>query len=424
MSLLLVAAMAAFCSVVSPPAGDDVGDVLWGSRNDTSAFLLQHRLESMGTSVVPDLFEILETGTFDAPSDRRTRTTALQRGAVLSALESMPRAVFRHLELRVREGMSSRARSVSFELLAGLGDSAELELLERVAASAGGRTLPRAARESYRDVLSKFVERDASTTARVQRRFARRHPSLFVPTIEALGRVHRKEVLETLVELLGVVPSVDTFVLREIASTAEELRAPFDDRLLVTVRDYLQCDDAGQVALAARAAGRLGDLQAVPMLIETLDREPTARPAATEALERLSALRLDVDSQAWRYWYEGELRWWTRSGSRNLDVLRSSNSSAILVALRDLSEHRIFRERSVGQILPLLRHCDPGVVEMAAATLGNLGAHEAVPELQTCIEHWDPGVQRTGCAALAQLTGLALPQEPDIWRRYLQLTYD
>ena len=113
--------------------------------------------------------------------------------------------------------------------------------------------------------------------------------------------------------------------------------------------------------------------------------------------------------------------WWTNESGVELERLQRAERKVLLRALDSLGRRRLFRERIVEKLFPLLTGIDPSVRKAACVALGNLGAPESVPALMQALEDRDPQVRRAASEALRSITGLAHPPEAGAWKTALQV---
>ena len=183
--------------------------------------------------------------------------------------------------------------------------------------------------------------------------------------------------------------------------------------------------DETAVLFATETLGELGDVEAVPELIELLEPADTAiSKAAYRALCGTTGRRLRHDLGAWEGWYLSELTWLRRDLPVLARALHGDDARVARTAVDELAAHPLFPDELAGELVLLLDSDDVQLAGSACAALGRLHARAAVPALVEVLDdrHADPATHVAARDALQQITGLELPLDAALWRRRLSRT--
>ncbi|MFL5260964.1 MAG: hypothetical protein ACJ79L_00990 [Anaeromyxobacteraceae bacterium] len=138
---------------------------------------------------------------------------------------------------------------------------------------------------------------------------------------DAVRRALAAELLGRAGDASALLPLAESVLDRDPAAARAALAAlaalrghPEFRPVLDRLRRALLGGDAERPAQAARALARLGDAEAVPLLVEGLRGGPQLAHACIEALEALTARRFGDDPAAWIAWWrahgaEGRAEW-------------------------------------------------------------------------------------------------------------------
>jgi HEAT repeat protein len=138
---------------------------------------------------------------------------------------------------------------------------------------------------------------------------------------DAVRRALAAELLGRAGDAAALLPLAEAVLDRDPAAARAALAAlaalrghPEFRPVLDRLRRALLGGDAARAAQAARALARLGDAEAVPLLVEGLRAGPQLARACVEALEALTARRFGDDAAAWIAWWrahraEGRAEW-------------------------------------------------------------------------------------------------------------------
>jgi HEAT repeat protein len=326
------------------------------------------------------------------------------RRAIVEALESMPSsAVLPSLRAAASdpEDIDSAGRTSWIDAFAVHGTLGDLDLvLDLTDELAADSRLHR----SLANYITAIATRDGRTPDRVARRLFQVESVHSAPLIQGLAMTGDPRALTTLASLLHDHPELDAVLLLQLGNGAEVAQAELPERLVTCARPFLQDLDTSLVREAATASGRLGDLGAIPELVELL--EHPSKPVAESAhwsLKRLTGLSFRADARRWQSWLVLEQRWWDEVFPGVENGLASDDHGEVFAALSKALTHRLYRDEVARAILPLLGDADPALVGYACMALGQLGSPLARVELEGLIESTTPEISTAASSALAVL---------------------
>ncbi|MEW6071986.1 MAG: hypothetical protein AB1726_05225 [Planctomycetota bacterium] len=380
---------------------------------------LADALERIRPAPVPLLFAVLDRGEVRVPALGaglvRHRLTAREGEVVARALAGAPPAALReHLEIVAGGPAAARAREIGLRLLGEVGDPADLALLVRLAAPAGGEgRLPHSRREAFEDAAWAVAARAPAGPGILLGLFAGEAPSLRAPLVRAIARSAHGDALRLLVRLLGRDPALDRAILAAVIRRAEWTPLPVDEDVREGVRSYLSAPDPDLVLLAVAAAGKLEDYAAVPILMEAIEAEdPNLRRSAFAALRHITRLTLRSDGDLWNRWYGMESAWWRDEATAAFAALREGEPREVVRAINSLAGRSLERHAVAGALLPCLEREESAVVAAACAALGKLGSRTAERELAGRLWDDDSAVVAAAAGALRAITAENPPPRP------------
>ena len=385
---------------------------------------LVEELRTIRPTPTASLFQVLGGGGIPAdwaPAGRGFVHLDRERvGSVRSVLLEATPAELRALLDDVAEGEPRmRFREAGVDVLGEIATAADLPLLWRLAGPLreGADVLPRSLLRHFEKALFRTLERDPGALGLLASAFEDVHAGLQSSVVDAVERLRSQEALETLAGYLNAFPRMDPIVLTAIARVAQSVPHPVGDGVPHRVRAFLSLSDPRLVVMAARAAGKLEDFDALPVLLELLERgDPDLRGGVLRALRDLTRLRFREDPRLWRDWYREESRWWAEESLGFLADLESPDPIVASRAIGEVSQRRLHRHQLAAALGECLVRPEPELVRVACEGLGQLGSRAAVPALTDCLEHSDEAVREAAWASLQRITGLELPPDPRLWR--------
>ena len=189
-------------------------------------------------------------------------------------------------------------------------------------------------------------------------------------------------------------------VLREGGET-------LDDFDLGRVRAYLNHDEPGCRAGAARVAGRTVDFEAARPLLDLLGDDATiVASAAHQALQDITDLRFGPSAQRWRVWYQREMHWWEHRGELLLETLPGLSRAHRITALNELASHPLQRRHIAPAVEPYLEDTDTPTVMMALSVLESAHARISIPRIEPLLVHPSEDVKLLASKVLSSLNRL------------------
>lgn len=356
------------------------------------------------TQTIPDLFaELVALG--PAVPGRPARAPGGARESVSAALAGQPLDALRaFLRAEVAADGGALERAVALELLARVGNAADLPLALDLARTPAGATEapPQTALEQ---TVVELLRRDARALEQLGGLLRFAPESLRPPLVRAAGSVPSAASLQLLTELL------DDAQLRVLALTqagrvlAAGVRPP-DERLVVRIERLLSGGGTVEQREAAVVLGKLGDFESVPDLIGLLEHgDRGVRENALWSLRQITGLKVGGNPKRWRGWYDAELGWWRAEAQRVFRLLHSGDQAQMVAAINEIAGRRYLRHDLARELTAALDSPSPEVLRMTCAALACLGSPTAVPELRARRDHPNAEVRRAVDRALAALTG-------------------
>ncbi len=214
-------------------------------------------------------------------------------------------------------------------------------------------------------------------------------------------------------QLLGEQPRADAYLLTRLMLVLREDGEALDDFDLGRVRAYLNHDEPGCRAGAARVAGRAVDFEAAEPLLELLgDDAAIVASAAHQALQDITDLRFGPSAQRWRLWYQREMDWWKDRGELLVDSLPGLSRAHRIVALNELASHPLQRRHIAPAVEPYLEDADSRTVMMALSVLESARAKTSVPRIEPLLTHPSDDVRLLASKVLASLDRLQRGASP------------
>lgn len=271
---------------------------------------------------------------------------------------------------------------------------------------------------AFLDALVAVVREDPNAVRAVD---MRRDPlALRRAMLRAVGASRDERGLEWMVGRLAD-PDLAPVALQEMARIApwaeREAVAPAARR----IRAFLDAPESSSRRHAMRALASLRDAGAVPRLIGLLESPVSGeRQCALSALQEVSGLRLPAEPDVWRTWHREEARWLTEDAAESLDRLDSDRDSEVVAAVREISEHGLYRDELSAPLSQVLaRAASPSVQREVCLALGRLRSRVAIAELLPALDDSDEVVRGAACAALTAITGIVLPPSRAAWEAAL-----
>lgn len=337
------------------------------------------------------------------------------------ALERAPmRAVIEHLARALDDEPTDQERLVILRILAGQGSAEGLDLVWRSASELGDLELGRpSVNRALREALVSILRRDRQSWTILEKRFEKLEPAACLALVEAIGAAGQARGMELLARSFTRGSPAPEHIAEAMAEL--ELACPWTlaGRTMEHCSPWLTSRASAECARAARLAGRLHALEALPTLIELASHvDGLVRRCAVDALRTMAGLPLDFDADAgaWSGWYERELTWKEERWEPLLETLVSDRTGPANEALRELAAHPLFRHEMARTVAESL--CEqPRAVALSACTeLERLGSRWALPGLVSALEDAQPELRAAARRALCALTGETRELSVEPWR--------
>ncbi len=243
------------------------------------------------------------------------------------------------------------------------------------------------------------------------------------PTFVRRAFVRAVESLETVDAAIWLAQCADRArdvrgeAIARLGRLAEKLPHSAPEEARALIHDALGGFESDGVREAVIAAGRMEDGDAIPYLLAMLG-EPNQglRQDAVWSLQRITGLNLRDRKERWEDWYSRELAWWRDDADTAFAELESSQDSARICALLEISSRHSSRDRLSLSVVPLLQDPNTEVAKLAANTLRVLRSKVACGALIDAMEGEEPGLAREAWRALQRITRKDLPQNAAEWR--------
>lgn len=378
-------------------------------------------LEPHVDPALPELVDLLVARRIPAlETDGEPQTLSVpQRRDLLAAMAGLPRerlsgAVDR---LLVEDPPPLAHRAVAVRLLGLAGGPAALERMIDLASPGEEAGLEPRLGEAFEWAVGALLEEDTPGTCEglIHARFARGQVELLPGVLRAVGDHGHPAGVAV------VLAVAERHHGLRVASFAQARRLgasgdpAVDAALARLARRHLDPDEPVLARAAALVLGELADPEAVPLLIDRLDGSALAAEAHW-ALQRTTGLKLSPDPDRWGLWYEQERRFFGVPYRRCLTDLHGDHAARAVVAIRELSRHRLHRHEVAAELATALREAPPQLRRLLCHALEALGSRHAVPALVERLRDEDPEVSAAALRALRSLTEIDLPADPEAWR--------
>jgi hypothetical protein len=240
--------------------------------------------------------------------------------------------------------------------------------------------------------------------------------------IRALGSQGSVDALEIMASLLGFEPRLDELLLNQIWQTAQASGPVVGERVLDSIRPYLEYDDEALIREAAHALGFLNDFDSAEALVALLGNESEmVRDGALWALRQMSGLTLAMDPARWTSWLRNETKWYYSEAPKAFDRLEHRKPVEVVKGINEITQHRYRRHDLALRLTRALEHPNQVVRNVGCIALGQMGSYAAAPALTDRLGDGDDVVVQAAWNALKAITGRKLPLDPKIWREELGL---
>lgn len=314
-------------------------------------------------------------------------------------------------------GWDRRARTTALGLLGDLADADELDLLLGCGAESA---VTAGSRRAFQGALSTFFDRHPRSCSGLIVSWDRVPAELRTSALRAAGTVDHPAAMDVLTYVLASEPELESVALVEIGRLGS--KRPLEDgpRICDHVRPFLRRDESELVRAASQTLGHLRDPHSVPRLIGLLESDDGAiRRSAHWALEAITGVEKAPSARTWGEWFRRENAWFRSRGAEVVEALDSGSRAAVVAAIHELVQHRLFREDLGVALAEVVVRDDGGVSALASKAIQQLGARTGLDALVEALEHRDEAAREAALVALRSITGEDLPPTSADWRRAL-----
>lgn len=383
------------------------------------------RLAALGPAAVPTLYEQVTGRGLEAligadwqPSAWHCEPEEIP-GLCTAALERAPGTAVREHLGRVLDGEPTfQERLIVLRILGAQGSAAGLALVLRDAVELGELELGRpSVRLALRTALRGILVHDAAAWGLLEKRLDKLELATCEVLVEAIGEAGLPRGMDLLARLFARARLAPERIAEAMAEL--ERSRPWDlaGRTLEHCSPWLSSQDPAECARAARLAGRLHALEAVPALIELASHaDGRVRRCASAALQEMAGMPLDLDPSGWADWYEHEREWKKECWEPLLARLVAREPGPANEVLRELTRHPLYRHESARALAESLGHQARAVAVAACTELERLGSRWALPGLVEALQASQPQVRAAAWRALCALTGEKRELAIEPWR--------
>lgn len=379
-------------------------------------------LAELGPAAAEELLRCLETRAVRdplAPDGEAQLLSEPQRDAVLGGLAALGRErVLPLWEARYAAPVDAARVPAALLSLGASGGSRDLERLWQLGRDAAGEA-PLDARVSaaLQQALTLLFRHDPRAFLRVQATWSGLPDDWHDELVEAVGAAGDSRGLELLAEMETWAPEQR----RRIASKVPLLGpcdAPAVNRgLAEALHAQLREGEKEDVQATLAALAVLEDFRCVEELVALLeDERPGVPQGAHHALRKLTNKQLDGRAALWKRWFRDEREWLERERDAVVGRLRSSNDRDVLIALREISRHRLERHELALEVGPKVWEGSEEVRLTAVQTLAELGSRWGGRDLLLALDDESEAVRAAALDALTRITGERHGPAPADWQ--------
>lgn len=371
--------------------------------------------------------EVVQFLVKNAPPPNARSPVADQKRMVLLTIDGVPKAAADYLQTeKLTSERMLDARRVALCILEIVGKTAGDAALALKIAGASETAPPAEPADpsltsALERSLQKMIERDGGLLNTIKIWMEKGDPILNISLVAAVGAARSREGAAFLCNYLGKSPMLDMQLLQHIGKAPGILPIALSDRDLDRVRKYLDSRDPGMRREAALAVGRLDDTASIPQLLELMDdSNGGVQENAYWSTKKITGLRFRMDRKRWRQWFDGEQKWWSEAGERQLANLTNGENANITSAMNELGGHWLYRNEITEKLAPLLSSPRAEISNIAFAAVVSLASSRAVAVLVQLLESENDRLRAKAAEALTVITGEYLGDDPLAWRlRYL-----
>lgn len=272
---------------------------------------------------------------------------------------------------------------------------------------------------ALREALTCILRHDARSWDLAEKALGELEPETITILAEVLGGSGKARGMDLLERMLRL-ESLDPAFIAECMAHLEEAR-PWDlgGRTLEVVTPWLRSLEADRRALAARLAGRLRGLAAVPTLIELArDADPQVHRCALGALEAMAGHPLEPDPVALDAWFAREEAWKEARWSELHETVLRGPPGVAKEALREFARHPLYLPQAAGMLAADLLEAQSSNLVLCIE-LERIGSRLAVPGLLASMERGESRLRAAAWRALRAITGEDRELSSELWRQFV-----
>ena len=407
----LAAPRTAAAQEIEPAAATSVGRVL--SAEGPWA----EELAALRPAPVRAMVRVVADGVVPGPwwgSERDLPLDAARKEAILEALRSTS---FRSLQVPLLQLAESDApwdeRRVGMLALKRAVQPEAVHVLVALTRAHDDAPPPSEVRTTFEVTLRQLLANDVRNVTALAPIFTTIPANLYFGIFEILEPFPTPIVLDILAASLGRSSELDPLFLTLVSRLAQQAAPPFPVHVRQAVRPLLQRVDTTVVVVAIRATGHLGDVEAVPALVELLGSpHQSVHEAAHEALREITELGFPGEPERWERWLREEEQWWAseaRGAGGDLERVLSREPGVAMRALRTIATKRLHRDEIARSLVKSLERVDADVGGTICGVLAGWRSVAELPALARLEETTrDPALRK----ALADLRASLLAPHP------------
>lgn len=415
LALVLTFAVPSLAQEPTPPAGS------WNALREVGAIFeeidapdAKARLRALGPSAMPAAWAYLSGRGRSESVDVDTKRC---RAVLKEVLERLPaEEVVPELLGAVDTHTSLGERLVLLDLLAWTDSAEALLALYTVleAVDPIGLASHRVS-ERLQSSLAELLDEHPHRFKRIAPLFEDLPQPLFEATLRYSANHPSPEASRLLYSTALRIPGAERLVLENLARrrSLNALWVPQD--FLTIARRKLDAKDPLEVRLAVSILGRIGDHPSFEHIGTFLELEECAlRRESLRALQRMSGLQREWETERWLAWYRDEERRLQEDTQRAIDV-QTMNAGRAMTLLRDLSTHKLFAEHAIEPLGAALNHPDVNVRVLACRGLAEVEHPSTVPYFIQCLDDREEVPRATARGMLQRLAGQDLGPDRRDW---------
>lgn len=379
----------------------------------------------LGGPVVPALLAMLAERNVPAVEDLPEQgLSSLQESVVLAAIARIGAApVEAALDPWLATETSVRTRSAALLALGEVAPADGLTRMLAIALTAEEKALDPKLEKALRRGVAGVLERSDRALTLLEHNWRTGRPELIPALALAVGDTRDPQGVALLADILEWHPEQSLLLMSQIQVIGPSPMQSVNLELGRMLAPLLRGDDARLASAALLTLAALRDEALVPRAIELLegDSEALARDAHS-ALSRVTGVSFPPVRALWHNWHKGEVEWFSRDSRHAIDHLDSDKNEEIVAAIRELSQHRLYRAELVEALGEALAHPSPTIRVHVCRGLQQLGSEAAVPALVLALDDEDEQVRKSAWQALVDLTGLNDPPDAPLWRSLGQVS--